>query len=323
MSKLTKEQKLDKREEKKRLNEKFSNLLKTSDINMTEKTKYRIEDCGSFLEFISDKDLENYRLSNANFCNNRFCPHCSFNASRKNALKFEILLKYIKEKYNYSFLFLTLTSPNVKAEDLKSELDSYYKAFNSLVKRNRFKNISKGFIRKFEITYNKDRDDYHPHYHIIISVNSSYFNESSCYISHSEWLQMWRECKKDLSITQVDIRRLNDNNLLNSVFEMSKYLSKDSDYLYNREVFENFYRNLKGRRYLGFSGVFSEANKLYKLGKLDYLKEVDTVEYIYKVFYIWKNSKYNLNNVLALSEEEKNKFNFDFKNEVEDLDLKF
>ena len=155
MTDLTKEQKIEKRKEKKELNLKLSTILDSSSVNITEKTKKRISDCGSFLEFLSDKGFENYKLSNANFCGNRFCPQCAFNLSRKNALKFEIILKYLKQKFGYNFLFITFTAPNVNGDFLKNELDSYYKAFNRLIKRKKFIAISMGFIRKFDISYNR------------------------------------------------------------------------------------------------------------------------------------------------------------------------
>lgn len=323
MNDLTKDQKVEKRKEKKELNLKLSNILDTSTVNITDKTKKRISDCGSFLEFLSDKDFENYKLSNANFCGNRFCPHCAFNLSRKNALKFEIILKYLKQKFGYNFLFITFTAPNVRGDFLKNELDSYYRSFNRLIKRKRFVAISKGFIRKFEITYNRNRDDYHPHYHVLIAVNPSYFTDSSLYISRNEWLRLWQECKRDFSITQVDVRKMEEDNFKKSIFELSKYLSKDSDYLYDDKVFEVFYKNLKGRRFLGYSGVFSDVNELYKNGDLDYLKDKDLIEYVYKVFYIWKNFDYSIDSVLELSEFEKSKYNFDLKDNLEDFDLDF
>ena len=37
--------------------------------------------------------------------------------------------------------------------------------------------------RKLEITYNKERDDYHPHFHVLITVNKSYFTDKDYYIS--------------------------------------------------------------------------------------------------------------------------------------------
>ena len=50
--------------------------------------------------------------------------------------------------------------------------------------RKEVKSIVKGYIRKLEVTYNSDMssksyDTYHPHFHVVIAVNKSYFTRSS------------------------------------------------------------------------------------------------------------------------------------------------
>lgn len=310
---------LEKRKHKKELNIKFNNILRDSDINLSQQYKDRISDCGTFLEFISDKEYQNFKLTGANFCGNRFCPHCSFNKARKDAIEFDVLIKYIQEKYNYSFLFLTLTAPNVKDDFLDKEIRDYYKSIKRLFELKKVKNICKGYIRKLEVTYNSDKNTYHPHYHILIAVNKSYFTDTKSYLSRNEWLELWKNSKRDSSITQLDIRKVKENELFNSVLEISKYVSKDSNYLYSREVFEVFYRSLKGKQYYTFTGVFKESHKLYKNNKLDYLKEVDNVDYIYKIYYIWKNSDYSLKDVLRLNDEELEKYNNNYVEESENV----
>lgn len=310
---------IKKRKDKKDLNIKFNDILKQSNISLSENYMNRISDCGTFLEFISDKEYENFKLSGANFCGNRFCPHCSFNKARKDAIEFDVLIKYIQEKYNYSFLFLTLTAPNVKGDFLDLEIRDYYRSIKRLFELKRVKNICKGYIRKLEVTYNFEKDTYHPHYHILIAVNRSYFTDTKYYLSRNDWLDLWQQSKRDLSITQLDIRKVKESDLFNSVLEISKYVSKDSNYLYSKEVFEVFYRSLKGKQYYTFTGVFKESHKLYNNKELDYLKEIDNVEYIYKIYYIWKNSNYSLNDVLKLNQEELEKYNNNYIEEEENV----
>lgn len=317
MRKLTNEEKLNKRMEKKELNIKFYNLLDKSKINLSKEYINRIKDCGSFLEFLGDKNLENFKLSGANFCGNRFCPHCSFNKSRRDALEFNVLLKYIKLEYNYNFVFLTLTAPNVKSNLLNQELKNFSNAFNKLVKYKEVNKVIKGYIRKLELTYNKDMDTYHPHYHVLIAVNKTYFTDIKQYINRAKWLEFWKKAKGDENITQLDIRKVTNKNGKNAALELSKYISKDSDYLYSKEVFEVFYKSLKGKRFFTFNGIFKFAHKMFKNGDLDSLKEIDDIEYIYKVFYIWKNSSYNLEKVLELSDKEREKYNFKFTEDLE------
>lgn len=304
---------LELRKEKKERNINFHKITEIANINMSDKTKMRIKDCGSFLEFLSDKDYKKFKLAGANFCENRFCPNCNYNLSRKLGIEMSIMCKYIIEKFDYNFIFLTLTAPNVDKFNLSEELYSYYESFKKLFKCKDVKKISKGYIRKLEITYNSKRDDFHPHYHVLIAVDKSYFTSRN-YLSRTKWLELWQRSKNDYSITQVDVRKVKSDELINSLLELSKYLSKDSNYLYSRDIFEVFYKNLKGKQYITFSGCFKDTRKLYKLGKLDYLKEIDTTEYIYRIFYIWKNSDYLLKDVLELSDEEKEKYNGYFFN---------
>ena len=70
------------------------------------------------------------------------------------------------------------------------------------MERNRFKKISKGYVRKLEITYNKERNDYNPHFHVVIAVNKSYFTDKDYYISQSEWLENWRQVTGLTGITE-------------------------------------------------------------------------------------------------------------------------
>ncbi|MDG3039656.1 protein rep, partial [Roseicyclus marinus] len=91
------------------------------------------------------------------------------------------------------FIFLTLTTPNVTSEYLENEIKHYNKAFKKMVERKKVKSILKGYVRKLEITYNKKRDDYNPHFHVLIAVNKSYFTDKRYYISQKEWLNLWRD----------------------------------------------------------------------------------------------------------------------------------
>src|SRR5699024_1571634 len=77
--------------------------------------------------------------------------------------------------------FLTLTAPNVEADELEDEIKHYNHSFQKLMQRKEVKNIVKGYARKLEITYNEERGDYHPHFHVLIAVDKNYFNNSWSY----------------------------------------------------------------------------------------------------------------------------------------------
>jgi plasmid rolling circle replication initiator protein Rep len=304
---------------KKLKNPKFSSYIEPL---VSVKLLERIKECGEFLQMLSDLTLENSKLHKASFCGNRFCPMCSWRVACKDSLEISILMEHLRKEENKEFIFLTLTTPNVKGSELDSSIKSYNKAFKKLMERKEVKNIVKGYIRKLEVTYNSDKtsiscDTYHPHFHVVLAINKSYFTDTKQYINHDRWLNLWREATGDFSITQVDVRKAKANNY-KEVYELAKYSVKDTDYLINREVFTVFYKALKGKQVLVFSGLFKDAHKMYLNGELNIYKKVDAIEYAYMVNYNWFENKYDSSQIRELTEEEKQKFN---KNLIEDVDV--
>ncbi|HEA6017055.1 TPA: protein rep, partial [Staphylococcus aureus] len=185
------------------------------------------------------------------------------------------------------------------------------------IKRKKVGSVIKGYVRKLEITYNKKRDDYNPHFHVLIAVNKSYFTDKRYYISQQEWLDLWRDVTGISEITQVQVQKIRQNNN-KELYEMAKYSGKDSDYLINQKVFDAFYKSLKGKQVLVYSGLFKEAKKKLKNGDLDYLKEIDPTEYIYQIFYIWKQKEYLTSELYDLTEQEKREINHKMIDEIEE-----
>lgn len=240
---------------------------------------------------VADKSLEKKKQHKGNTCKNRFCPICAWKKSRKDALALSVMMAYLKQEENKEFIFVTLTAPNVPADELEREIKDYNHSFKKLMERKEVKKIAKGYVRKLEVTYNEDRDDYHPHFHVLIAVNKSYFTDKDYYISRDRWLKLWQEVTKNPLITQVDVRKVR-NGRDDKVYEIAKYSAKDSDYLISQEVFEVFYKALKGKRLIVFSGLFKDAMTKFKNGELDGYKEKDVTKYVYTIMYNWGGKKY-------------------------------
>ncbi|MGV3066494.1 protein rep [Staphylococcus simulans] len=305
---------MDKYTEKKQRNQVFQKFIER---HVREGQMYLIKDCNTFLSFVADKTLEKKKLYKSNLCKNRFCPVCAWRKARKDALGLSLMMQYIKQEEQKEFLFLTLTTPNVKSDDLESEIKHYNQSFRRLSNRKKFKSIAKGYVRKLEVTYNQKRDDYNPHFHVLIAVNKSYFTDKRYYISQKEWLNLWRDVTGNDEITQVHVQKIKQNNN-KELYEMAKYSGKDSDYLINQKVFDTFYKSLKGKQILVYSGLFKEARKKLKNGDLDYLKEVDPTEYIYQIFYHWNQKEYLASEIFDLTEEEKSKINHQMIDEIDE-----
>ncbi|MGW8014701.1 protein rep [Staphylococcus xylosus] len=305
---------MEKYTEKKQRNQVFQKFIKR---HIGENQMDLVEDCNTFLSFVVDKTLEKQKLYKANSCKNRFCPVCAWRKARKDALGLSLMMQYIKQQENKEFIFLTLTTPNVMSDELENEIKHYNNSFRKLIKRKKVGSVIKGYVRKLEITYNKRRDDYNPHFHVLIAVNKSYFTDKRYYISQQEWLDLWRDVTGISEITQVQVQKIRQNNN-KELYEMAKYSGKDSDYLINQQVFDAFYKSLKGKQVLVYSGLFKEAKKKLKNGDLDYLKEIDPTEYIYQIFYIWKQKEYLASELYDLTEQEKREINYKMIDEIEE-----
>lgn len=173
-------------------------------------------------------------------------------------------------------------------------------------------------MRKLEVTYNQNRNDFHPHFHVIIAVDKKYF-KSRNYISKQRLLVMWQNAMNDDTITQVDIRKISaDDN--KAISEIAKYTAKDSDYMKSQEVFDYFYKALKNRQVVTYGGAFKEALVLFKNGELDKYKEIDYTEYVYQIIFKWNRSfaEYIQYELRELDEYERIKIN---KKLIDELDI--
>ena len=305
----------------------------------THKTLERVKSCGDFMQHLTNLEMSAKKVHRSNSCGNRFCPLCTWNKAKKDAIMLAVLMQAIREQEEQEFIFLTLTAPNIKGEHLKSEIDRFNHAFNKLFKRKNVISVINGYVRKLEVTYNQERfitkqmykraknyydkrnlkegdnnpnyDTYHPHFHVILSVNKSYFTDTKVYINQSKWLEMWRDCMNDESITQVDIRKVrsSEKSEYGAVLEVAKYSAKSNELYASQSVFEIFYRALKGRQLLTFNGLFKDYVKKYKNGELDKYKKQDENEYTHLLTSVWKTSKYeNMLRELTIDEfEEYNK----------------
>lgn len=301
---------LDKSTKKKRKNGVLAYFMEklVSENVVSESTLKLIKECNTFMMMVADKTMENMKQHKGNTCKNRFCPICAWKKARKDALALSVMMAYLKQEEKKEFIFLTLTAPNVPADELEDEIKHYNHSFKKLMERKEVKAIVKGYARKLEITYSKERDDYHPHFHVLIVVNKSYFTQTAQYISRDRWLELWQQVTKNSLITQVDVRKVRSLKE-NRIYEIAKYSAKDSDYLISQEVFEVFYKALKGKRLIVFSGLFKDAMTKFKDGELDDYKDKDKTEYVYAIMYNWGGKKYLEMEKRYLTDDELEKIN--------------
>lgn len=259
----------------------------------------RMFDCGSSLSFAVSAENE-MRLHRAFFCKDRMCPSCQ---KRRSLVLFHqvknICQSIQNENPTYKYLMLTLTVPNVKAENLSDEIKHLMKSWKRISERKEFKSKIKGWFRALEVTYNSERDDYHPHFHVLLCVSSNYFNGKN-YIPQARWLELWQEATRYPQITQVDIRAIKPNKkrmakaadskpdidaVSSAAAEVAKYSVKPSDYLTklsdgtwvaDKPIVNQLAESLNYKRLVAFGGIMKEHLKKLKLADVD-SSEIDLI----------------------------------------------
>ena len=296
---------LNKPTEKKLLMSDFIGFLEVKNLKLD-----RLKECGNFIKFQSSEDKTKFILAGGNFCNNRFCPFCSWLKAKRTAFELLELIKVVEYKEKFAFLFITLTVPNVPKESLREEIENFNISFNRLWKTKEFKAFNKGFIRKLEVTYNEERNDYHPHFHLVVAVNKSYFT-SRDYMSKRRLLELWQRATRNPAITQVDIKPCRMDTV-KQVMELATYSAKQGDLYSSKEVFDGFYEGLFRKKLLVYNGIFKEYKKKIDTGEVDPAQVIELnqlLEEATKEFYLqWEKDNYLIADERDVPEEQRKKF---------------
>lgn len=257
--------------------------------------KHRMESCGDWLHMLETEDRRERKLERGFFCGLRFCPACAWRYS----LAWGRVLCAVDRALcaqGLTPILVGLTVRNVPAKDLHNELEHMADAWHKLIRRKEYKRAWCNYARKTEVTYSAERNDYHPHYHVMIWVDKSYWGRN--YISHAKLLQDWRDAAGDQTITQVDLVRCRDYKQQGSaVAEVAKYVAKSADYTTSQEIFEGFYNGLKGVRIISLGGAAKDAVARFRRGQLaeyDPTEQTDLDKYTVRAIYHWDGQHYNL-----------------------------
>lgn len=185
----------------------------------------------------------------------------------------EIISEAIKQQPTARFLFLTLTVKNVyDGKELDQTLKQMTNGFRKLMQ---YKKVSKnliGYMRATEVTVNDKDNSFHPHFHVLLMVKSTYFKDSKNYLTQDDWTKYWQKAMK-LDYTPV-VHITAVQGLKKSVLETSKYPVKDSDYLTNeveRDAFvvDNLETGLHRKRQIGYGLLFKEIRKKLQLDDVE------------------------------------------------------
>lgn len=241
--------------------------------------------CAERLEYKVNTD-GSISLNKVWFCKNKLCPICNWRRALKHSYQASNVLDIAMKKHpKAQFLFLTLTVKNVPGSELKESLTHLTKSFDRLFRRAKVKKNLIGFMRATEVTYSEERDDYHPHLHILLMVKPNYFNGSDNYIKQAEWSELWKKSAKLDYNPIVDVRKIKtdgnseDESLYKAVLETAKYPVKPIDSMDLSEdtrlkVVANLYRGLYKKRQISYGG---ELKTIYKSLCLDSVEDGDLI----------------------------------------------
>lgn len=295
----------------KHLSEKISLTLLMEHSILAERAE-KMNNCGTFIETDGDK------LLTANFCRQRLCPMCQRRRSLDVAANTKEIVNFLCAGKKRKFLHLTLTVPNVAADELSDTITKMNKAASALFKHSKVKNKFKGVMRCLEVTYNQKighlngdgcgdfeilGNAFHPHFHCLVVVGSSYGSGKN-YIKQRELLDIWKECMKDERISQIHIERVKDEGI---VSEIAKYCVKplELDTLSSvelRAVLEVLHSSLHARRLVQLYGEMKEAAKALKIDIEAERAFAPHGFYVERYLYNRQSGAYELSSAAAVAE---------------------
>lgn len=207
------------------------------------------------------------------FCHVPFCPVCCRRRSMRWMRRlWEALPPLLDERPTARFLFLTLTVKNPPVENLRETLRQMNAAWQRLIQRKKFRSVL-GWLRSTEITYGNVPGGCHPHFHAVLWVPASWFKRD--YVTHADWVKLWRECLRADYDPSVKIKRVRPKKsslpenatpadvqraaLEAGVIETLKYTVKSSDIVRDPAWFLELARQAYGMRMVAAGGRFREV----------------------------------------------------------------
>jgi plasmid rolling circle replication initiator protein Rep len=276
-------------------------------ISVGKNALMNVNQCMNAMIIDYNENFSKKKLYKAIRCKDRFCPICQKIEARKMSFKLLICCRWIVQVKKKSLIFVTLTIPNCEDEVLRQTISNLIKSWAHMTRLKKIKKMLKGSYRKIEITYNKEKNNYHPHIHLMIAVNRSYFKNKE-YVSHDEWKTLWQQSYENVTKIKmdqepyVDVKRVYDEG---AAFEITKYCAKPfAEFYEDEDVYATMRNAIKGKQLVAPRGLFAEAFELFENDELDYLMNEEEIKWVHRIRYEWDNpnEKY-LHKALDIEEE--------------------
>lgn len=265
---------------------KIYKTAREKNINLiTDSRLFDLEHCADTLLFAENAEGKK-KLKSANFCRLRLCPMCQWRRSLKMFGQVQTITDKILERdKNTRFLFATFTVKNVDAENLETCINILNNKFLYLVSRNKtfapakkLKQNLLGYLKAVEVTYNSKDKTYHPHLHVIFAVKSTFFKNSSNYMTKKEWIELWQKALNVDYKPQTDIRVIKTNTG-KAIAEVAKYPVKTAPILSLPddeavEVLKTLTLSLNKKRFVSYGGIFKTVKQELKLADVETDKDL-------------------------------------------------
>ena len=274
------------------------------EFQKTHKKANRIWHCGSRLEFTVENGVK--RLKTASFCRGRMCAMCDWRRSMKTFWEVSKVMDEVQKQHpNLKPIFLTMTVKNCTGEELSATLDEMFGGFHTFTTHRKSKRLIQGWFRALEVTCNPDEyvtekgykkrkkfydrngigvgdpnpvyETYHPHMHLVILVDKSYFSKGNKdYMTAEDWSRLWKISLKLDYDPVCDIRKTQKTGEGKvKVAEVAKYTLKDTEFIVKGEpdktdkMVKDLSVALKGRRLTAYGGIMKKIHKELNLADND------------------------------------------------------
>ena len=272
----------------------------------TEFNRYadRIHFCSEFLDFLlkptqNEGELK-LKLKGARFCRVRTCMVCNWRKSLMYKSRvYKSLPKFLEDYPKYRFLFLTLTVKNCEIKDLRETITWMNQGFTRMSRLKAFP--GEGWIKSVEVTKGQ-RGDAHPHFHLLLTVKSSYFGRD--YLSQQKWCDMWAKSLRIDYKPILDVQAVKaKGDLTPLVAEIVKYQTKPTHLIgygtpEDREWFLEYTKQILNTKALSIGGIFGSYFRELEDEPSDLIGEDDNdhSEDFGKLTFNWKRKemKYRL-----------------------------
>ena len=220
----------------------------------------RIDDCAQLIGFglVPNSEQGEYQLKlrTARFCRVRTCMVCAWRRSLMyKARAYKALPKVIEDFPTHRYLFVTLTLKNCPVGELRKAILHLNQSFSRLTKLRHFPAV--GYLKTVEVTRGR-RGDAHPHLHILMMVQPSYFGIN--YIKKREWCAWWKRAAKVDYTPIIDIQAIKvKDSPLGLLAEIVKYQTKPNDLIFSdKQWFLEYTRQVHGTKAFALGGVFKK-----------------------------------------------------------------